>query len=310
MARDVLVVGFNRPDLVESQLAKLTQVDFERLFICIDGPRQDRRDDREKILAIRKGVDTWRKRMSGTVVTRFRESNVGAKFGVAEAITWAFETAEELIILEDDCGPAVDFFTFATEMLNRWRNEPRVMGIGGFNHLPDKLRQKIVADYFFSRHAQIWGWATWRDRWQQFSRVRAATDVVEIVNAAFSDRKERGRWLKVLQGKFPKALSWDSYWYVACRLNQGYFVSPRENLISNMGMRGDASHLVHVDPVYIVPTGQLPGPYKATGVLAPVEDIEQWIWKVALSMGFWDRCMRFFRTRILGRFFKREYNEA
>ena len=300
--RDVLLVGFSRPQLFENQLSRLATAEWDRLFISVDGPREGRADDLENIREIRAAVDRWRPMLPGTVIERFRKDNVGSCDGVADAISWAFESSDELIILEDDCAPAQDFLPFAAAMLERYRHDPEVMSIGGFNPLPAALRQRISADYFFTRNIQIWGWATWRNRWSSFPPVRDAQSFEALVSKAFSKSVERKRWLKVLSGHYPRALSWDSYWHVASRLENGLHILPSRNLIENTGMGADASRTMYVDPTYLVPTESLPPPYRSPAGKDPDEKVEAWYWNVVYSMTLWARARRFYRTRIKGRF--------
>ena len=67
------------------------------------------------------------------VHTLFREQNLGCKLAVSEAINWFFEHVEAGVILEDDCLPHPMFFPFCAELLERYRDDERVMVISGNN---------------------------------------------------------------------------------------------------------------------------------------------------------------------------------
>jgi hypothetical protein len=96
--------------------------------------------------------------------------NQGCRLGVSRAISWFFEQVEEGIILEDDCVPHPDFFTYCATLLERYRNDTRVWSINGSQFLHPAESAAVFrrqgADYWASSHADSWGWATWRRCWQ------------------------------------------------------------------------------------------------------------------------------------------------
>ena len=84
------------------------------IFVAADGPRDD--SEREVCQLTRKELESvdW----ECTIETFFSQTNKGCRLGVSSSITWFFQRVEQGIILEDDCIPHTDFFTFAENMLN------------------------------------------------------------------------------------------------------------------------------------------------------------------------------------------------
>ena len=74
--------------------------------------------------------------------------------------------AGEGIILEDDCSPALSFFGFVGELLNRYRESDEVVAISGYNGREEPLG--LEASYLFSDYFSCWGWATWKRAWDRF----------------------------------------------------------------------------------------------------------------------------------------------
>jgi len=100
------------------------------------------------------------------VKTLLREKNLGCGKAVSEAITWFFESEEMGIILEDDCLPDRSFFGFCEAMLARYEMKKSIMMISGTSYLFNEVDSRF--SYFFSKYFPIWGWATWKDRWQKY----------------------------------------------------------------------------------------------------------------------------------------------
>ena len=125
----VLFIIFNRPDLTQRVFARIRDARPASLFIAADGPRPDYPGEKQICVVTRCVVDQvdW----PCEVKVLFQEQNLGCKIAPSLAISWFFEKEKEGIILEDDCLPDSSFFSFCAELLERYRNESRVMMISG-----------------------------------------------------------------------------------------------------------------------------------------------------------------------------------
>ena len=160
----VLFLIFNRPETTIQVFSAIKKAQPNRLYIAADGPRPEYPDEVNhcKIArTIATNVD-W----DCEVKTLFRDQNLGCRLAVSQAIDWFFEQEPEGIILEDDCLPNQSFFWFCKELLEKYRNETRIMHIGGTNFQFGKNRTNY--SYYFSRYAHIWGWASWRREWKYY----------------------------------------------------------------------------------------------------------------------------------------------
>ena len=127
----VLFLIFNRPDTTQQVFDEIRKARPEQLYVAADGPRKDQSADYElckKTRDIIQQVD-W----DCKVFTCFRDENLGCKRSVSSAIDWFFSHVEEGIILEDDCVPDQSFFPFCQELLEKYRDDTRIMMISGNN---------------------------------------------------------------------------------------------------------------------------------------------------------------------------------
>lgn len=249
MARSaVLFLIFNRPDLTSQTFQAIRRARPQRLYIAADGPRSGRTGDAQLCLSAREiatDVD-W----PCEVFTLFREKNLGCKIAVSTAIDWFFAHEEEGIILEDDCLPSESFFAFCDELLDRYRNDTRVMSIVGNNAIE---RPAEADSYFFSRHCRVWGWATWRRAW-------AFYDVSMRTWPAFRDQRKlrawstgefefERYWTTVLDRTFKGEIdTWDYQWMFATWANNGLSIRPSRNLVTNLGFGQHGTHTL--DPFH------------------------------------------------------------
>lgn len=73
---------------------------------------------------------------------------MGCKNRVSSGISWVFEHEEEAIIIEDDVLLDISFFRFCQEMLEHYRNDPKVMMVGAHKKLEN---YKTPYDYLLQR---------------------------------------------------------------------------------------------------------------------------------------------------------------
>lgn len=249
MNTPVALIIFNRPDCTKRVLEAIAAARPRQLFVIADGPRPGHPTDAERCAATRALIETvdW----DCPVITNFSDVNLGCKLRPESGIDWLFEQVEEAIILEDDCLPDPSFFPYCEEMLERYRDDERVMVISGFNFFGQT--QEAKQSYYFSYLGSTWGWATWRRAWKlndpDLKRWPAVKES-KLIEHLFPDPVHAKFWHdvfdKILDGRLPDA--WDYQWQLACWFNSGYRIFPSVSLISNIGFGEDATHTFGRNP--------------------------------------------------------------
>lgn len=235
----ILFIIFNRPETTLRVFEKIKQLEPRQLFIAADGARSDHPGETKICAEVRKialKID-WQ----CNVKTLFREENLGCGKAVSSAISWFFENIDEGIILEDDCLPDISFFQFCTDMLNHYRENKNVYQING-----TCWHRSIFKNYSFTNYPLIWGWATWRDRWQKYDYEMTKLDDyiksgrIAKVSAKSSVQKH---FIKIfLDCKSGIIDTWDCQWALTVFNYNGICISPDCNLISNIGCGANATH--------------------------------------------------------------------
>src|SRR3972149_5093970 len=118
---------FNRPDTTESVFREIAKAKPSKLLVVADGARPDRVGEAEKCASTRAIIE--RVDWDCEVLKNYSNVNLGCKRRVSSGLDWVFETVEEAIVLEDDCLPSPSFFPFCEELLERYRDDSRVMQI-------------------------------------------------------------------------------------------------------------------------------------------------------------------------------------
>jgi hypothetical protein len=146
--------------------------------------------------------------------------------------------------LEDDCLPHPSFFGFCESLLQRYRDEDRVMAISGDNFHAG--RRYTEFSYFFSRFVHIWGWASWRRAWRYYDVDIKQWQTLRGTNwlqGLFEKGDEVAYWRDVFDRVAAGQIdTWDYQWLFACWTRGGWSISPEINLVSNIGFDGNATH--------------------------------------------------------------------
>jgi hypothetical protein len=255
----VLLVIFNRAELARQVVDALRVVRPRTLLVAADGPRSSAESALcEQARRVIDEVD-W----PCEILRDFSATNLGCGIRIATAITWAMKRCEELIVLEDDCVPAPGFFTFCEEMLERYRQDVRVMHIGGFGFEPPGM--DTGASYFFTKYTiASGGFATWRRAWTHFDWALSDWHGMKgsgLIDRWCGDSLERKMWLDIGERMHAGAPDvWDYQWTLACWRQGGLSVLPTVPLLRAIGFGASATHAKTPIPFLMRPFGSLPRP--------------------------------------------------
>lgn len=245
----ILFIIFNRPSCTQQVFEQIARFRPSKLFIAADAPRNNNQQDLENCKnarAVTENID-W----PCEVKRLYQGKNLGCSFGPRAAFDWFFSHEEEGIILEDDCVPHQDFFSFATCMLDRFRDNKKIISINGSN-----LGYELIGNksYSFSRYMNMWGWATWADRakaidysLEDWKQVKNPMQYLHLkLRNHFLDYDTN--WYRYWIHKFNLTTTtenmswWDWQWVWHQIKNDQFSVVPSVNLVKNIGFSEEATH--------------------------------------------------------------------
>ena len=254
----VVFVIFNRPDTTSRVFEAVRKVQPERLLVVADGPRPDRQNEDILVAETRAIVD--RVDWPCELLKDYSDRNLGCNQRIASGLNWAFSQVDEAIILEDDCLPDPTFFSYCSELLERYRQDQRVMTISGANFLD--VRHEAPYSYYFSKFTHLWGWASWRRAWAKFDLTLEAWPDFACgggLRSIADNVAEEYYWTRLFERSWRGAYnSWDFAWMLSCWLDSGLAIVPNVNLVSNIGFGVNGTHAKTADnPLACRPTRRL-----------------------------------------------------
>lgn len=245
MVPPFILVVYNRPTLAARLLEQLAPLRPGRILVAADGPRSDRPGDRERVDAVRRIFE--RVPWSCEVERNFAAENMGCRRRVVSGLTWAFGIVEQAIILEDDISFDPSLARYCEELLERYRDEPRVGSICATDY--SRGSQTRSESYWFSRYNLFWGWATWRRAWRLYDDdMRCLLDsgpdgIDAILRRTFSLWRERAYWRAILGRTYRgERDSWGYRWLLSCWRHGMLGIQPARSLADNQGFGVEATH--------------------------------------------------------------------
>ena len=109
----VVLIIYNRHEILKKILAVLDKVKIKKLYIIADGPKNNK-NDIEKVNQTRKLIEQNYKNLK---IKIYSKKNLGLKKRIITGLDLVFAKEKAAIILEDDCLPSKDFFMFINIML-------------------------------------------------------------------------------------------------------------------------------------------------------------------------------------------------
>lgn len=231
----VLLIIYKRESTTKRVFEAIRQAKPPRLYIAANAPNPGKDDDFIKCTNTRRCTEfvDW----PCEVFRLYRNEHLSAGLSISSAITWFFENEEQGIILEDDILPNLEFFTYCDVLLDRYKNNPQIQLISGYNCFFDGYKSEV--SYYMSNFLQIWGWASWRRVWQTY-----------VYDTSLLNRKE---YLRKLNKLFPRPVyryykdifdimikqkndTWDYQFFFNQVLHDRLSIIPYKNLIENLGL--------------------------------------------------------------------------
>jgi len=260
----VLLLGYNRPQQMRGLIQSLAPLKPKLILLAVDGPRKNRSSDADLVGQTQDLVSeiTW----DAEIRTRFRDSNLGLRRAVVDAVTWANSEYGRVIVLEDDVRAGPQLLEFLDHNLNTHQKNTRIAHINGYNLVP---KEHLTYPDHASRQSiypESYAWATWDRAWQKYD-----DDMTWAKNASLGDIKKicgstagALRWKQNFNlASSGRINSWAFRWLASMWEQDWLMVSPNRNLARYEGWQ-DGTHTLRnarnnelaIDKIEIAKIGQ------------------------------------------------------
>lgn len=210
----------------------------QKMYIFQDGlKKEEDRAEWNKVNELIRNVD-W----CDTEII-ISNANKGLANSIVSGINYVFEKNDAVIVLEDDCVTAYGFMTFMNQCLNKYCDKSNVYEVSGYSRPMFRENYKSEDAYFVGKGSS-WGWATWKDRWNEYKRDY---DIIRRIRANTEKESYLEIWgqgleemlINTLKGKCD---SWAVFWVLLIIERKGLCINPINSLVRNIGIDGSGTN--------------------------------------------------------------------
>jgi len=232
----IVLIVYNRPHHTSKLLTCLKKFNFNKVFVISDGPKTNNKHD---IFLVKKTRALIKNHFKRKIITKlYSNINLGLRKRIITGLNEVFKKQPRAIILEDDCLPTEEFFSFIKQMLKKYKQDKKISSICGSNHFSSW--ENKGSSYLMSKYFNSWGWATWQDRWQKinFNNEELLHDKnnYKFISQIGSYRALfywRFTLKKIMNNKIS---SWAYTYNYYNFIKKKYHIIPNQNLINNIGI--------------------------------------------------------------------------
>lgn len=245
MLAPVALFVYKRHEHTERLLESLANnflAEQTELFIFSDGAKKT--SDQDAVCKVRAVINNpeWKSRFKNISVIA-ADKNKGLAASVINGVTDILNQYGKIIVVEDDLILSKAFLCYMNKALDYYEEIPDIWSISGYS-FPLKSLKKYPHDVFYSYRGCSWGWATWKDRWNQvdwnvteYERFAADPNWIRNFNRGGND-------LSQMLGHQKSGIidSWAIRWCFT-QSNVGmYTVYPKNSYVINDGCDGSGTH--------------------------------------------------------------------
>ncbi len=244
----IVLFFFKREHKTLIVLERISQIKPKKIYLISDGPRND--EESIRVTECRRRVEnaiTW----ECEVVKNYAVENKGVYDRIALGSQWVLSQDESAIFLEDDNLPELTFFRFCKEMLDKYKDDTRVLWICGTNYLKEYEPQD-GSSYVFTKHMMPCGWASWSHKFSKFydgelslwNDLYIKKRIESEYNYSPLLKQDIDSWnretYRIVSNQKPN--SWDYQMSFTQRVHGLYAIVPKYNQITNIGVDQDSIH--------------------------------------------------------------------
>lgn len=238
---------FQRKDTVLRIIDRISRVKPKKIYLMSDQGRNE--EEKKRVQECREAVEAainW----NCEVIKDYAAENRGVFENIGMGAMRVFSQEEVAIFLEDDNLPEITFFSYCKQMLEKYKDNDRVVWICGTNYL-GKYENSSGESYMFTQHLLPCGWASWRKKYTKYYDSFFDTfneTIKERIKPLYRNNPLYKQQMEVIQREYDRMKngerfrSWDYQMCLSIRANDLLGISPANNQIKNIGVDAFSEH--------------------------------------------------------------------
>ena len=234
----ILLIAFRRWKNIDLILDQCAQSGASRIYIHLDAARNPH--DIADVGMVKAKIDNYRNSSNLDVKILVRDSNVGCAVAMISSLSTILSFENELVVLEDDCIPSLEFFKFMADSFEAMGSNSDIAVACGAQFAPISV---TGGTWSLSSYPLNWGWGITRQQWFSLSADIYSKKKLNHKSEHRIPFVERTYWdagsRRALDG-FSDV--WDTLLVREMIKARKYAILPGENLVTNLGVEEFALH--------------------------------------------------------------------
>jgi len=172
---------------------------------------------------------------------------------VISGVTEIINKFGKAIVIEDDIVTSKYFLKFMNEALEFYKAQKNIYSISGYN-FPVKIPRSYKHKVYASPRPSSWGWATWKDRWE--NAIWNPENVMDIKNLnqlnILVDRVGKDIAPMLLKSIEGRTNSWAVKWVFTHIKYGGLTIFPVKSFVKNIGADASGTNFIKSTKKYDV----------------------------------------------------------
>lgn len=203
--------------------------------------------DEKKVSEVRRFI----KKIDGfkSVKIYYSKNNKGLAKSVISGVSKILNKYGKIIVLEDDLITTPNFLDFMNTALVEYEKNDSVKSINGYSLKIDEYPTEYNCDNYLAYRPYSWGWATWKNKWNERIFEDSYIDIQRLENEKASIKRRMGQDVygmikRTLSGD---ADSWYSKWIYYHYITDTLSVYPTKSKVENYGFGDEGTHCRHIN---------------------------------------------------------------
>jgi len=232
----LLLIGYNRPELLFKRISEIAVMNLDHIYISIDGGNDSH--SKEMIELIKSARSLLSK--SKTLSITHHEKNLGMSKHITESITSVLDSHDSVAVVEDDIKLNEYFFRNICNGLDILRGRKALGTVSAFSPLNFKGEKIFKNTWRSTPYFYCWGWGCTKESWENYRMEINDSDLaVSLSNSNSWDRlsdHQKNYWIsKFNKAKMNSEFTWDyQLQYISFKYNY-LNLAPKYRFINNEG---------------------------------------------------------------------------
>ena len=237
----VLLLGFNRPELLKKRIDEICESKVENLYISIDGGSKSHTKEME---SIKQYAQNKFSKLYYFNLNHYRD-NLGLVKHITGEISKVLAKHPYIIVIEDDIKISTNFINNMINGLNIHKKDSTIGIVTGFSPLQAKYLEN---KWRISRYPYMWGWACSRAIWQDYKYNLSEINLEQklLHSKSWNNLKpsQKAKWLGIFSKAQTNPLdTWDAQFVFLAYCKDFINLAPIFSMVGNEGFNDSrASH--------------------------------------------------------------------